>query len=373
MTMINRKDLLKALNLAAKVTPKRSNDPILKRVHLSAIDGNLHIHATDLEQHLRLVVPAPGCNFAPFCVQLAPLLAFIKTSKEPAVVIEYQSGAYASIDGANMPAHPAADFPQDYDWTHDGGNVTLANSLWMQALDRVTHAASDEGVRFYLNGALFDRTAQNEISFVATDGHRLAMQSVVCVGPDATCNPIVPTSALKNIAHLLGSETPNETTHLEYVSTDHGAQGVRIIKNGFSYSSVTIDGTYPDYKRVVPNDKEAIFLLNVNAAELLGATKSLIAIQPKVKNYFVVLSVDGDQISLALADNAETSLNLTLTGESNVTALRVGFNAKYLIDLAKTFPKDARLTVHMKDAASPARITSQDAPGLTYVLMPVRV
>jgi DNA polymerase-3 subunit beta len=146
----------------------------------------------------------------------------------------------------------------------------------------VTHAASDESVRFYLNGALFDRTAQNEISFVATDGHRLAMQSVACDVTDTTRKPIVPTSALKNIAHLLRSETPNETTQLEYVSANLGTYGVRIIKDGFSYSSVTINGAYPDYKRVIPTDKDAKFLVKINAAELLGAAKSLIAIQPKV-------------------------------------------------------------------------------------------
>jgi DNA polymerase-3 subunit beta len=302
-------------------------------------------------------------------VELAPLLAFIKSSKEPAVNIAYESGAHASIDGVNMPAYPAADFPQDYEWTHNGGTITLTNSLWMQALGRVTHAASDESVRFYLNGALFDRTAQNEISFVATDGHRLAMQSMACV-ETTTRNLIVPTFALKNIAHLLRSEAPNETTQLQYVSANHGADGVRIIKDGFSYISVTINGTYPDYKRVIPTDKDANFLVNVNAAELLGAAKSLIALQPNLK---VVLSVDGDHILLALDDNAETSLKLTLTGESNVTDFRVGFNAKYLIALAKTFPQNARLTIHMNDAVGPARITSQDAPSLTYVLMPIRV
>jgi len=98
--------------------------------------------------------------------------------------------------------------------------------------------------------------------------------------------------------------------------------------------------------------------------------KSLFALQPKLA---LVLSVDGDQIALALDDNAETSFKLNLTGESNVTDLRVGFNSKYLIALAKTFPKYATLTVQMKDASSPALITSQDAPGLTYVLMPIRV
>jgi DNA polymerase-3 subunit beta len=368
--MINRKDLIQALTLAAKIAPKRPNTPIINCVRLSNIDGALHIHATDCDQHLKLVVPAHGCNFAPFCAELAPLLACIKVSKEPAVNIEYQSGGYASIDGAKMPAHPAAEFPQDYDWTPNGGAITLTNSVWMQALDRVTHAASDERDRFYLNGAFFDRTAQNEISFVATNGHRLAMQSVAGDVTDTTRKPIVPTSALKAIAHLLRSETPNETTRLECVSTNCGSHGVRIIKDGFRYSSVTIDGAYPDYKRVIPTDKDASFLLKINAAELLGAAKSLLAIQPKVN---LVLSVDGDQISLALADNEEASLKLTLTGESNATDFRVGFSAKYLIELAKTFPKNARLTIQMKDAQSAALITSQDAPGLTYVLMPVRV
>jgi DNA polymerase III sliding clamp (beta) subunit (PCNA family) len=170
----------------------------------------------------------------------------------------------------------------------------------------------------------------------------------------------------------LGSEAPNETTQLHYVSTNRGAHGIRIIKDGFCYNSITIAGGYPDYKRVIPTDKDANFLVNINAAELLGAAKSLLALQPKGK-VKVVLSVAGDQISLALDDNPETSIKLTLTGESNVTDFRAGFSAKYLIALAKTFPKAARLTIHMNDAGSPARITSQDAPGLTYVLMPVRV
>lgn len=370
MTMINRKALIQALTLASKVTPKRSVIPILQYVRLSNMDGCLHIHATDMDQHIKIVLPSAYCLFAPICVPLASMLAIIKSSKDQSVTIDYHSSANITIDGASLPTLPASDFPQDYDWRFDGGSITLANADWIKAIEAVLPAVSKEETRYYLNGAMIGTRAFGEVSFVATDGHRLALQKVDCV-KDITRDEIVPTYALENIVRILGAETPRDKTILQYVSHNSGARAVRIITDSICYTAKVIDGSFPDFKRVIPDtDAEAHFVI-APLASIHDTAKSLIGLLP-TKTHAIVLATSLGDVTLATPKDCDIQLVKPLLGAhqggNNVT---IGFRASYLVDLAKTFPKGSAITIEMQSATSPALITSGDAPGLSYVLMPM--
>lgn len=372
MTMINRKALIQALTLASKITPKRSVIPILQYVRLSNMDGLLHIHATDCDQHIKIVIPSPYCLFAPICVPLAPMLAIAKSSKEQSVTIEYHSGASIAIDGAALPTLPASDFPDDHDWSFDGAIYTLSNADWIKAIEAVLPVTSKEGARYYLQGAMIGTRALGEISFVATDGHRLALQTVDCVN-DITRDEIVPTYALENIVRILGCETPKDKTVMQYVSHDSGKRAIRIITDSVCYTSRVIDGSFPDFKRVIPDtDAEAHFVV-APLASIYDTAKSLIGLLP-TKDGALVLTTNLGDVTLSTSRSADVQLVKPLPGATqggnNVT---IAFRASYLADLAKTFPKGAGITLEIQSATSPALITSSMAPGLSYVLMPVRI
>ena len=372
MTMINRKTLIQALTLASKVTPKRSVIPILQYVRLSNMDGLLHIQATDMDQHIKIVIPSPYCLFAPICVPLASMLTIAKSSKEQSVTIEYHSGAKVTIDGASLPTLPASDFPEDHDWRFDGGSITLSNADWIKSIETVLPVTSKEETRYYLQGAMIGTRALGEVSFVATDGHRLALQNVDCVN-DITRDEIVPTYALENIVRILGSETPKDKTIMQYVSHNNGARAVRIITDSVCYTSRVIDGSFPDYTRVIPDtDAEAHFVI-APLASICDTAKSLIGLLP-CKDSALVLTTSLGDVTLVTPSSADVQLAKPLPsasqGGNNVT---IGFRASYLVDLAKSFPKGAAITIEMQNALSPALITSGYAPGLSYVLMPVRI
>lgn len=372
MTMINRKALIQALTLASKVTPKRSVIPILQYVRLSNMDGTLHIHATDMDQHIKLVLPSPYCLSAPVCVPLTSMLAIVKSSKEQSVSIEYHSGANILVDGASLPTLPASDFSEDHDWRFDGGSITLANADWIKAIEAVLPVTSKDDTRYYLQGAMIGTRAQCEVSFVATDGHRLALQNVDCVN-DITRDEIVPTYALENIVRILGSETPRDKTVMQYVSHNSGARAVRIITDSICYTAKVIDGSFPDFKRVIPDtDAEAHFVI-APLASIHDTAKSLIGLLPTRDSVLVLTTSLGDvtlsTLSTAMAQMTK-SLPEATQGGNNVTIV---FRASYLVDIAKTFPKGAAITIEMQSATSPALITSSMEPGLSYVLMPVRI
>lgn len=372
MTMINRKSLIQALTLASKVTPKRSLIPILQYVRLSNMDGCLHIQATDTDQHIKIVLPSPYCLFAPICVPLASMLAIVKSSKEQSVRIEYHSGAHITIDGASLPTLPASDFPEDHDWRFDGGSITLANADWIKSIEAILPVTSKDDTRYYLQGAMIGTRNSNEISFVATDGHRLALQNVDCVN-DITRDEIVPTYALENIVRILGSETPRDKTVMQYVSHNSGARAVRIITDSICYTARVIDGSFPDFKRVIPDtDAEAHFVI-APLAILHDTAKSLIGLLP-TKDSALVLTTSLGDVTISTPSAATVQMTKSLLeatqGGNNVTT---SFRASYLVDLAKTFPKGSAITIEMQSAISPALIRSSMAPGLSYVLMPVRI
>ena len=372
MTMINRKALIQALTLAAKITPKRSVIPVLQYVRLFNMDGLLHIQATDCDQHFKIVIPSSYCLSAPICVPLASMLAIIKSSKDEFVTIEYNSGAMVAIDNASLPTLPASDFPEDYDWRFDGGSITLSNADWIKAIEAVLPVTSKDETRYYLQGAMIGTRAKGEVSFVATDGHRLALQNVDCVN-DIARDEIIPTYALENIVRILGFETPGDKTVMQYVSHNGGSRAVRIITDSVCYTSRVIDGTFPNFKRVIPDtDAEAHFVI-APLASVYDTAKSLIGLLPK-KDSAIVLETNLGNVTLATPSAATVQMTKSLPsasqGGNNVT---IGFRASYLVDLAKTFPKGAALTIEMQNALSPALITSSNAPGLSYVLMPVRI
>lgn len=372
MTMINRKSLIQALTLAAKIAPKRSVIPILQYVRLSYSDGLLHIQTTDCDQHFKIVIPSSYCLSAPICVPIKDTLAIVKSSKDEFVTIEYHSGAMVTIDNAALPGLPASDFPEDNNWRTDGGSITLSNADWIKFIEAILPVTSKDDTRYYLQGAMIGTRAQGEVSFVATDGRRLALQTVDCVN-DIKRDEIIPSYALESIVRILGFETPRDKTVMQYVSHDSGSRAIRITTDSVCYTSRVIDGSFPDYTRVIPvPDAEAHFVI-APLASIHDTAKSLIGLLP-TKDSAIVLETNLGNVTLATPNAATVQMTKSLPsasqGGNNVT---IGFRASYLVDLAKTFPKGSALTIEMQNALSPALITSGNAPGLSYVLMPVRI
>ena len=247
-----------------------------------------------------------------------------------------------------------------------GHEFSLSMAEIRALIDKTRFAISTEETRYYLNGIYLhaaERDGGAVLRAVATDGHRLAR--VECPLPDSAAGMpgvIVPRKTVTELRKLI-----DETT-------DDIAVGLSETKIRFSFdnavlTSKLIDGTFPDYQRVIPegNDKK----MEINAKVFADAVDRVSAISSE-KSRAVKLNLTNDNLTLSASSpddgNATEEVEASYQGEE----LEIGFNAAYLLDITRQIEgSNARLL--LADAASPTILSEVDDASTLYVLMPMRV
>lgn len=350
---IPKADLTRVLTTVGRVVEARNIIPILSNVLLTASAGRLQVTGTDLDIVATDSTPAEVIAPGSLCVD-AKLLSDIAKKAGGDVTLSLEGDQLIVKSGRSrfaLPTLPAEDFP-----SLDGGTFDAQFEIDLAALFApVAFAISTEETRYYLNG-VFLHTHDENLRAVATDGHRLSRHQIAYPGEDAFKGIIVP----RKTVGLLPKGT---------VSVSVSESKIRISTGDFVITSKLVDGTFPDYERVIPtgNDKVAVF--DSNAMRSAAARVS------------VVSSERGRAVKLAFADGAAT---LTVNNPDSGSAteevavsydsdpLEIGFNSQYLTELVGIFPAgDIRLA--LADSGSPSLFTSEKAPELLAVLMPMRV
>ncbi|MCF1479400.1 DNA polymerase III subunit beta [Agrobacterium vitis] len=254
---------------------------------------------------------------------------------------------------------PLDDLPIMPDFTADNPTrCTASGSGLKAALTSVAFAISTEETRYYLNGVFIEPGADGAL-LVATDGHRLAKRwlRIEGVAPDRIILPRKLVTAL--LAHLPDGDVTLEATDSRISIT---MPGLRIV-------SKLIDGTFPDYTRVIPQ---------AGAAKAEFEAK---AIRPAVERVIVISSEKGRAIKFKFSDGQlQLSVNNPDAGSAEETIpvegsleVEAGFNGKYVLD-ALTHLGDGPLTLSMETAGSPAILRADgDHEENLIVLMPMRV
>lgn len=343
---IARADLARLLSATTKVVESRNTIPILDCVRLVAAEDRLTITATDLD--IEVTASAP-CTAEPgaVCVN-AKLLAGIVGKASGDITIEMADGltvkygrsrfALQTLPVEDFPDFSQADFPTEFE-------ADLA-ALFAP----VQFAISTEETRYYLNGICLQGDGSH-LTATATDGHRLATHKVE--GGEEFAQVIVP--------RKLVSLVPKGAVQVNLSSTK-----IRIEGEGITYVSKLVDGTFPDYERVIPasNDK----LVRVAGGDLKTAADRV----------SVVSSERGRGVKLAIAPGC---VDLSVRGDGEATdtvaveydgePVDIGFNSKYLVDVLSIFSGD--VTLALRDGGAPALLTADAQPGLRAVIMPMRI
>ncbi|HJN25996.1 MAG TPA: DNA polymerase III subunit beta, partial [Rhodospirillales bacterium] len=258
---IERAAILKSLGHVQSVVERRNTIPILSNVRIDAGEGRLSLNATDMDLDIIDQVDAdvgqPGATTAP-----AHTLYEIVRKLPEGSQVEFDSddeGQLALKSGRSrftLTCLPTDDFP-----VMSGGEMAHTFSLPAAEIrglvDRTRFAISTEETRYYLNGIYLhaaERDGTRVLRAVATDGHRLASVE----GP-------LPASAEGMPGVIIPRKTVGELRKLIEETVDDVAVELSQTKIRFTFDSVTltsklIDGTFPDYERVIPsgNDKEMV-------------------------------------------------------------------------------------------------------------------
>jgi DNA polymerase-3 subunit beta len=368
---VERAELLKSLGHVHRVVERRNTIPILANVLLRAAGGKLSLKATDLD--LEIIEPI-AADVAAAGATTVPAHMFYE------IVRKLPDGSQVSLESLadrssmaikagrsrfTLQTLPETDFPDlaAGDMTH---NFSVGAADFKRLIDKTQFAISTEETRYYLNGiylhvANADKNAT--LRAVATDGHRLAQFDLPSPkGASGMPGIIVPRKTVGELQRLI------ENGEAE-IGIELSAAKIRFTLGDVILTSKLIDGTFPDYTRVIPvgNDKE----LKVDKPDFEAAVDRVSTVSSE-RGRAVKLSLSGTRLLLSVTNPDSGSATEEIEVEYDGEPLDIGFNSRYLLDIASQIDGE-RAVFKLADPGSPTLIQDDGGGRALYVLMPMRV
>ena len=369
---IERGDLLGALSHVQNVVERRNTIPILSNILLTAKDGMLTLTATDLD--IEAVDSAPaniskdGAITAP-AGTLFDVVRKLPGGADVELALDPENGRLSIRSGRSqfaLPTLPASDFQTM--GSDDGATSFEVDAADLRRLiDKTRFAISTEETRYYLNGVYLHAAETPEggkvLRCVATDGHRLALaETPAPKGSEKLEGVIVPRKAVTEARRLI--DTASDPVTLEV------SDNKIVVRSGNAVlTAKLIDGSFPDYARVIPKGNDKKLTIDNKAFEAAVDRVSTVSAE---RSRSVKMSMEDGRLVLAVS-HAETG-----QGQEEIEAdyahepMEIGFNAKYLLDIAGQI-EAADAEFLFNDPASPALVLDPEDAHAQYVLMPLRV
>jgi len=366
---VNKDDLLPALTRAVRLVERRNTIPILANVLLKAVGDRLTVTATDLDMQATATLPAEVTEPGEMTAPAHTLGDFVKKLEAGSVTIAEADGKASIRSGrsrASLNTLPPSDFPDLAlgDFSH---GFDLSSDALARMIARVSFAISTEETRYYLNGIYLHQVQADDgpaLRMVATDGHRLALDQVLAPeGSAGIPGIILPRKAVTEIEKLVGGLKDAR------VRLDVSPTKLRLTVGDTVFATKLIDGTFPDYSRVIPvgNDKMA----SLDKAELAAAVDRVSTVSSE-RGRAVKASLSKDRLTLSVSNPDSGDAAEDLEAEYDTDPFEIGFNSRYVLDILSAFPA-SKVRIALADAGSPALFTVAGAPAPAFVLMPMRV
>ena len=362
---VERAGLLKCLAHVQSVVERRNTIPILSNVLIEAVPEGLRLMATDLDLQVVEQVPAQVSTPGATTVSAHTLFDIARKLPEGAQVeMSVAEGRMTVIAGRarfTLATLPRDDFPVIAE-TDLPTRFSLPAATLKQIIDKTRFAISTEETRYYLNG-IFLHVNDDSLRAVATDGHRMArVQLDRPAGAEAMPDIIVPRKCVAEVRKLLDEADGDIDIALS-------ASKIRFQLGNAVLTSKLIDGTFPDYSRVIPTGNDR--LLKIDTKSLAEGVDRVAAIASE-KTRAVKMALDKDKITLSVTSPENGTASEEVPADYGAQSFEVGFNARYLLDILNEIDAD-QVEIHLADAAAPTMIREDGKSPALYVLMPMRV
>lgn len=367
---IDKPGLAKALAHVASVVERRNTIPILSNALLTAGSNELKMTSTDLDMEL---VETVGCTTKGEGTITVPAHMFYDiVRKLPEGEIELNRDAEQErLVITSGPAQfslqtlPADDFPtlSVEDMEHA---FIISTADLKRLIEKTRFAMSTEETRYYLNGIYLheaETDGTETLRAVATDGHRLAQVELpLPAGAKGIPGVIVPRKTVLELSRLVGDEDGE-------VRVELSPSKIRVSAGRVVLTSKLIDGTFPDYERVIPqaNDKR----LAVDNEAFKQAVDRVSTLSSD-KGRAVKLALSGNTLTLSVNNPESGSATEELPVTYDSDPLEIGFNARYLIDISDQLESETA-EFQLADPGSPTTVRDVKDSSALYVLMPMRV
>jgi len=367
---IERAALLKSLAHAQSVVERRNTIPILANLLIRTGQGSVSFAATDMDLEFVESVAADVGRAGTITAPAHTLYEIVRKLPDGAQVEFNAANANqltlsAGRSQFKLGCLPVEDFPQMSEGAMQH-KFTLSGPDLCTLIDRTRFAISTEETRYYLNGIYLHATTANKIDVlraVATDGHRLArLEMPAPQGAKGIPGIIIPRKTIQEIRKLL-----DEVTSPVEISISETK--IRFAFDQVVLTSKLIDGTFPDYEKVIPsgNDKN----LEIDARAFAAAVDRVATIASE-KTRAVKLALAPGHLTITASSPEAGSATEELEARYDAALIDVGFNARYLLDITQQIKGDG-LRLTLADAAAP--VIAQDVADASalYVIMPMRV
>ena len=368
---IERAALLKSLAHVQSVVERRNTIPILSNILIEVGEGQLGLTATDMDLTIVEAVAAEVGETGATTAPAHTLYDIVRKLPEGAQV-EIRTGGesgrmtlksgrssfvLATLPKEDFPSAGASELPLSF---------SLASAELRNLVDRTRFAISTEETRYYLNGIYVHGTTHDNVAVlraVATDGHRLArFEMPLPEGADGLTGVIIPRKTVNELRKLI-EETEGS---IEIALSD---TKIRFAFDSTVLTSKLIDGTFPDYERVIPSGNDKV--MEVDRKSFSDAVDRVSTISTE-KSRAVKLSLGDDILTLSATSPDSGSATEEVEVSYGGGAMEIGFNSRYLLDIAQQIEGDSAEFL-LADAASPTIVRDIADSSALYVLMPMRV
>ena len=370
----NSTDLLKALSHVHGIVEVRHTLPILSNIILNAKENELTLSSTNLDIYCADIITAEVLNSGEISV---PAITFFEITKRlPAgsdVLIKMDDSENEIIINCGrskfkLSTMKTEDFPIISDSDLSSNFVMSAEEL-IRMIDKTKFAISNEETRYYLNGIFLHKASKNSIHFlraVATDGHRLAQYDIpLPQGAEEINGIIIPKKTILELRKILDDANGDINISLNENKIKFSFNNLKII-------SKVIDGTFPDYTKVIPLNNNKKFQTNNSDLKNAIDRVAAVAINEETKSKAIKLSIEDNKLKLSVQSQSKGSANEEIDINYESETVDIGFNSRYLIDICNEIDGD-EIDINLFDSVSPAIILDKADENLFFVLMPMRI
>ena len=368
---IERAALLKAVARAQSVVERRNTIPILANVLIEAEGDTVQFRATDLDIEVVDRAPAKVERAGATTVAAVMLNEIVRKLPDGALVTLTENGATGRLNieagrsSFSLATLPREDFPvmasSDY-----ASNFLAPASVLRRLFDKSKFAISTEETRYYLNGVYMhvaDSDGGKVLRCVATDGHRLArIDADLPEGAAGMPGVIVPRKTVGELRKLLEDDEMK-------IAVSVSETKIRFATPDITLTSKVIDGTFPDYTRVIPSGNTR--RLEVDAGEFAKAVDRVATVSSE-RSRAVKLSLDEDRLVLSVNSPDSGAAEEELAVAYGDERLEIGFNAKYLLEIASQVDRENAVFL-FNSTGDPALMREGNDTSAVYVVMPMRV
>ncbi len=367
---ISRSDFFKTLSHLQGIVDKKNSLPILANILIEAKNNNLILSSTDMDISIIEKISCDVMEDGSTTINAQILYDIVrKIDDNSEIEIISNNGKLLTLrsEGSrfSLACLPKEDYPL-IEKDNTGIDIVLNSKILYKLIDKTKFAISTEETRYFLNGLYFNvtnETNKNTVTLVGTDGHRLAKFShEIDEKVDQVSGVIIPKKTIYELSKLLSEIDVN-------INISISSNKIVFTIGDIIFISKLIDGSFPDYKRVIPIDNTNI--LKINRDKLLSAVDRVSTIANE-KSPVIKFKLLPNVLNLNTVNNESSTASEDLTINYEGDEIEIGFNSKYIMDIVNNL-EDLEISINLKDNTSPIIAQENSNSNLVYVLMPMRV